>query len=156
MPELPIDRFWPVAGDKPGLLIAMMRELAGDAHISFEGNLSRCQFLPTLRPSFEETPALRRRTAYPKQDFVVLPLLPESVRPILDLILPDNRYLDDIIHIQIERAGELQFGSFDQFHHECIVGFPPGVTPDMLNRLQSSGAIRSWSVPHEGARRWHG
>ena len=156
MAEPLIDRYWPVARDKPGLLIAMTRRLAGEAHISFEGDLSRCSFPPSLNPSGAETPALRRQTAYPKQDFIVLPLTPESVRPILDVILPDNRYLDDIIHIQIEKGGELQFGSYDQFHHECIVGFPPGVTPELLDQLQSSGAIRSWSVPQEGARRWHG
>lgn len=156
MAEPPIDRYWPVARDKPGLLIAMMRRLAGEARISLEGDLSRCSFPPNLDPSGDETQALRRHTASPKQDFIVLSLTPESVRPILDVILPDNRYLDDIIHIQIEKAGELQFGSYDQFHHECIVGFPPGVTPELLHQLQSSGVIRSWSVPHVGARRWHG
>jgi len=156
MAATPIDRYWPVARDKPGLLIAMMRHLAGEARISLEGDLSGCSFPSSLSPSGEETPALRRQTTYPRQDFVILPLTVESVRPILDVILPDNRYLDDIIHIQIEKAGQLQFGSYDQFHHECIVGFPPGVTPELLNRLQSSGVIRSWSVPHEGAQRWHG
>jgi len=156
MAELPIHRYWPVARDKPGLLIAMMRQLAGGASISFEGNLSRCAFGPDFQPSGEETPSLRRQTVWPKQDFVVLPLLSESVRPILDVILPDNRYLDDIVHIQIEKGGQLQFGSYDQFHPECIVGFPPGVTPELLDRLQSSGVIRSWSVPHEGASRWRG
>ena len=156
MAEPPIDRFWLVARDKPGLLIAMMRHLAGDAHVSFEGDLSRCSFSSSLSPSGEETAALRRNTAYPRQAFVVLPLTPESVRPILDVVLPGNRYLKDIIHIQIEKAGEVQFGSYDNFHRDCIVGFPPGVTPELLNQLQSSGVIRSWSVPHEGARRWHG
>lgn len=156
MAEPPTDRYWPVARDKPGLLVAMMRHLAGDAHISFEGDLSRCSFSASLNPSGEETPALRRNTAIPKQDFAVLPLTPESVRPILDVVLPNNQYLEDIIHIQIEKAGRLQFGSYDNFHPECIVGFPPGVTPELLVQLRSSGVIRSWSVPHEGARRWHG
>ena len=87
---------------------------------------------------------------------MMLPLKPESVRPILNIVLPGNRYIEDIIHIQIEKAGELQFGSYDNFHHECIVGFPPGVTPELLDRLQLSGVVRSWSEPHEGARRWHG
>ena len=82
MAEPPIDRYWPVARDKPGLLVAMMRHLAGDAHISFEGDVSRCSFASSLNPSGEETPALRRLTAYPRQDFVVLPLTPESVAPI--------------------------------------------------------------------------
>ena len=156
MSRPPIDRYWPVARDKPGLLRAMMRALAGDARISFEGNLSRCIFPAVLDPSGEETVVLRRHTAFPKQDFVVLNLSADSSRPVLDVVLPERRYLDDIIHIQIEREGELQFGSYDQFHPECIVGFPPGVTPELLDRLQASGVIRSWSVPHVGARRWHG
>jgi hypothetical protein len=156
MAEPLIDRYWLIARDKPGLLIAMMRHLAGEAHISFEGDLSRCEFPSSLDPSAVETPALQRSTSYPKQDFVVLPLTPESVRPILDVVLPHDRYLEDIIHIQIERAGDLQFGSYDNFHHECIVGFPPAVTPKLLNQLQSTGILRSWSVPHEEAQRWHG
>jgi hypothetical protein len=155
MAEPPLDRYWPVARDKPGLLIAMMRHLAGDAHISLEGDLSRCSFPSSLNPSGEETPALRRNTAYPKQDFVVLPLTPESIAPIFKQVMAAG-LKRAIIHIQIEKAGELQFGSYDNFHHECIVGFPPGVTPEFLNQLQSSGVVRSWSVPHEGARRWHG
>lgn len=156
MTTMPIDRYWPIARDKPGLLVSMMRHLVGDARISFEGDLSRCSFPSSLNPSSEETPILRRHTSYPMQDFVVLPMKPESVRPILNIVLPGNRYLEDIIHIQIEKAGKLQFGSYDNFHHECIVGFPPGVTPEFLDRLHSSGVVRSWSVPHEGARRWHG
>src|SRR5262245_19152181 len=134
MAQPPIDRYWPIARDKPGLLIAMMRLLKGDAHISLEGNLSRCVFPSALNPSFEETDALRRQTIYPKQDFVVLPLPPESIRPILDVILPENRYLKDVYHIQIERCGKLQFGSYDQFHAECIVCFPPDVSPELLDR----------------------
>lgn len=156
MSRAAIERFWPVARDKPGLLVAMMRALAGDARISFEGDLRRCVFPPHLNPSGEETSALRRSTAYPRQDFVVLNLTAESVRPILEVVLSDRRYLDDVIHIQIERGGELQFGAYDHFHPECIVCFPPDVTPELLDRLQASGVIRSWSVPHEGARRWHG
>ena len=85
----------------------------------------------------------------------MLPLTPESVAPIFKQVMAEG-LKRAIIHIQIEKAGELQFGSYDNFHHECIVGFPPGVTPELLNLLQSSGAIRSWSVPHEGVRRWHG
>jgi hypothetical protein len=156
MAQPPTDRYWLVARDKPGLLIAMMQHLAGEAHVSFEGGLRHCSFPAGLKPSGEETPALQRQTVSPVLGFVVLPLTTQSVRPIVDVILPDNRYLDDIIHIQIEKAGRLQFGSYDQFHRECIVGVPPGVTPELLDRLRSSGVVRSWSVPNEGAQRWHG
>lgn len=150
-----VDRYWPVARDKPGLLIAMMKFLAGDAHISFEGDLSHCRFPADLNPTYDETPALVRQTQDPRQDFVVLPLEEATIRPILDVILPNNRYLRDIFHIQIEKHGEQQFGSYDNFHDECIVCFL-GIPTSLLDDLQQKGVIRSWTVPHEGARRWHG
>ena len=56
-----------------------------------------------------------------------------------------RRYLDDIIHIQIERSGLLQFGSYDNFHRECVVCYT-GVETSLLNRHKSSGVIRSWQV----------
>jgi hypothetical protein len=149
------DRYWIVARDKPGLLVAMMRALAGNAHVSFEGELSRCVFPPALGPDARQTPVLKRQTVTPELDFVVLPLEPHSVQPILDVVLPDRRFMDDINHIQIEKNGILQFGSYDNFHPECIVCFL-GVGQELLNRLRESGVIRSWTLPHEGAQRWHG
>ncbi len=63
--------------------------------------------------------------------------------------------MDDIIHIQIEKHRELQFGSHDQFHHECLVCFL-GVPTTFLDELQQKGILRSWTTPHEDATRWHG
>ena len=77
------------------------------------------------------------------------------MRLILDVVLPENRYKDEIIHIQIEKQGALQFESYDQFHHECIVCFF-GVPPKLLEELKQRGIIRSWTTPYEGAARWHG
>jgi hypothetical protein len=155
MPQPPVDRYWPIARDKLGLLIAMMKYLAGDARISFEGNLSRCEFSQDLNPTYEQAPALERQTLYPREEFVVLPLEDATIRSILGVILPDNRYLKDIVHIQIEKHGELQFGSYDNFHDECIVCYL-GIPTSLLDDLQSKGVIRSWTVPYEGAQRWHG
>jgi hypothetical protein len=149
------DRYWIVARNKPGLLIAMMRALAGDAHIAFEGDLSRCALPPALGPDPSETSTLRRHTLLPRQDFVVLPLEDDTVRSILDAVLPDRRFMDDIVHIQIEKNGRLEFGSYDNFHPECIVCFL-GVSTDLLDRLRGNGIIRSWTAPYKGARRWHG
>jgi hypothetical protein len=110
------DRDWIVVRDKPGLLIAMMRALAGSAHVSFEGDLSRCVFPPELGAEKNETPTLKRHTLVPELDFVVPPLEPHTVQPILGVVLPDRRFMDDIIHIQIEKNGRLEFGSYDNFH----------------------------------------
>ena len=156
MSTLNEQRYWPVARDKPGLLRAMMRVLSGDAHISFEGDLSRCNFDESLHPTFAETAVLKRNTLVPKQDFVVVPLPVDAVMSILAVVLPDNRFMKDVLHIQIESGGLLQFGSYDQFHPECIVCYSPGISPSMLDQLKASGVIRSWSVPKEGAQRWHG
>lgn len=147
-------QYWIDPRDKPGLLRAMMQTLAGDARISFEGNLSRCAFSDTLKPSAHETEALRRATAAPELDFEVLPLEPDSVKPILDVVLPNRRYLDDIVHIQIERHHELQFGSYDNFHRECVV-CGTGVETSLLDHLKSSGVIRAWQVAPPDVHRWH-
>jgi hypothetical protein len=150
-----LDRYWLVARDKPALLTHMMRFLAGEARISFEGDLSHCKFPATIPSATEEDSILTRQTITPRQDFIILPLEHDTIRPILDVVLPDNRYMEDIIHIQIEKRGELQFGSYDQFHHECIVCFL-GVPTKFLDELKQTGIIRSWITPFEGARRWHG
>jgi hypothetical protein len=150
-----VDRYWVVARDKPGFLIAMMKALVGNAHISFEGDLSRCEFPGEVPKRSTETSVLKRQTSQPVQDFVVLPLEPETIRPILDVVLPDRRFMTDIIHIQIEKDGKIEFGAYDNFHPECIVCFL-GVGTNLLDQLKEKGVIRSWTVPHEGARRWHG
>jgi hypothetical protein len=149
MCEIDTDRYWLVARDKPALLRAMMRELAGDARISFEGDLTRCEFGVHLEPRDEETSALHRQTAFPRQDFVVLPLEPHTVQPILDIVLQERRYMTDIVHVQIEKMGCLEFGSYDNFHPECIVCFH-GITPAVLDGLLTSGVIKSWTTPYEG------
>src|SRR5215475_15660957 len=99
----PKDRYWLVARDKPALLMHTMRFLAGDAHISFEGDLSRCDFPASIPCIADQQSILRRRTAYP-----------------------------------------LQFGSYDQFHHECIVCFL-GVPTEFLDELQQKGILKSWT-----------
>jgi len=155
MGEIETDRYWLVARDKPALLRAMMVELAGNAHISFEGDLTRCEFGGQLEPNGNETFVLHRQTAFPRHGFVVLPLEVHTVQPILDAVLPASRYMNDIVHIQIEKMGRLEFGSYDNFHAECIVCFH-GVPRTTLDRLLASGVITSWTEPYEGARRWHG
>ncbi|MGH7173881.1 MAG: hypothetical protein ACRELG_26685, partial [Gemmataceae bacterium] len=111
------EQYWLVARDKPGLLVSMMRALAGEAHISFEGDLSRCRRLFAVPgASTDETEVLHRATIWPMQDFVVLPLEAETIRPILDEVLPEGRVVHDIIHVQIERMGRLEFGAYDNFH----------------------------------------
>jgi hypothetical protein len=140
-----------VPRDKAGLLIAMMKALAGNAHISFEGKLLQCEFPPELDRSTEETATLRRGTIVPVQDFVVLPLEQETIRPILDTVLPNSRFMNDVIHVQIEKGGALQFGAYDYFHPDCV-GCGPDVPQQLLEQLRLGGVLRSYQVQRLGTQ----
>jgi hypothetical protein len=83
------------------------------------------------------------------QEFVVLPLEPGTIHPILAEVLPEGRVVRDIIHVQIERGGRLAFGAYDNFHRECVVCWQ-AVPRELLEQLRNSGVLRSWeSVPAE-------
>ena len=120
----------------------MMRFLAGDAQIVFEGDLTRCEFPPTIPRVSEDRSILKRQTLTPKLDFLILGLEQDTISAILDTVLPHNRYIEDIIHIQIAKDGNLSFGCYDQFDSECIVC--SGVTTEFLDVLLSQGIIKSW------------
>lgn len=134
---------WLVARDRPGLLHAMMRALAGKAYISFEGDLSGCMGLFDLPGADRaETPVLKRITSYPVLDFVVLPLEPETMTPIWRAFDPIRRVVRDVIHIQIEREGVIQFGSYDNFHSDCVIAYS-GVPEELLKQLKAKSILRS-------------
>ena len=60
--------------DRYRFLLAVMKVLAGEAHISFEGDLHGFGLYNLPGASSDETSVLKRNTLWPKQDFVVLPL----------------------------------------------------------------------------------
>jgi len=98
--------------------MAVMEKLAGDAHVSFEGDLRHLTLSSLQRASSDETTVLKRNTTWPKQDFVVLPLDSDGIETIMSAI--GGSVPRSILHIQIEKSGTLQFGAYDQFHPECI------------------------------------
>jgi hypothetical protein len=135
------NKFWFVR-DKRGSLLALMEELAGNAHISFEGNFRGLQLLSTPGASQEETPVLERNTRWPKQDFVVLPLEPSMTKTIVSAI--GGTVSKAIIHIQIEKNALLQFGAYDNFQPKCIF-FGTGVKHAVLESLVSQGIMRPYT-----------
>ena len=126
-------RFW-LVHDKRRLLLAMMDELAGDAHISFEGDLRMLPLFSAPDASHEETLALKRNTLWPEQDFIVLPLEPSVSKAIISAV--GGTIPRTIIHIQIEKNSLIQFAAYDRFHPECIV-FGTAVTQAVLESLVS-------------------
>jgi hypothetical protein len=64
-----------------------MQELAGDALVSFEGNLKGLELLSLPGGSPKETTSLNRATKWPEQDFIVLPLEP----PLIPVIVSARR-----------------------------------------------------------------
>lgn len=144
-------KFWKVL-DKRRLLLALMEELAGDAHISFEGDLHGLAVLHMPDASDEPTPTLSRNTLRPKQDFVIVPLEPSMGKKIIAAI--GGTIPNAIRHIQIEKNGLLQFGAYDNFHPECI-SFGSAIKQALVESLISQAVIRPYTErrPRGGRRR---
>jgi hypothetical protein len=134
-------KFWHVS-DKRRLLLAMMEEFGGDAHISFEGDLSALPLSSIPGASQEETGVLRRNTLWPKQDFIVLPLEPSTSKTIISAI--GRTVPKTIIHIQIEKGGTLKFAAYDNFHPQCII-LHSTVKPAFLESLVSESIVRPYT-----------
>jgi hypothetical protein len=134
-------KFWKVQ-DERRLLLALMEELAGGAHVSFEGDLQGLTLSSIPGASGEPTVALKRNTLWPKQDFVVVPLEPSMGQKIIAAI--GGTVPRAIIHVQIEKDGQLQFGAYDNFHPQCIF-FGTGVKEAVLESLVSQSIIRPYA-----------
>jgi hypothetical protein len=128
-----------VVKDKTRLLTEVMTALAGDAYISFEGNLSGMSLSRLPGCSTDETATLKRNTSWPQQDFIVLPLEPSTVLPIMKGIggtIPNR-----ILHIQIDKNHHLEFAAYDNFHPGCVV-LGAALGTDVRQRLISTGILR--------------
>lgn len=119
-----------------------MVELAGKAHMSVEGDLSRCRFSYDLIVSYDETAALTRNTLAPKQDFLVLHLRPETAGPILTQVMAAGLQRA-IRHVQIERDGVLELGAYDNF--QCVLA-GPGISLVLLDELKDTGTLWDFKV----------
>ncbi|HET7872797.1 MAG TPA: hypothetical protein VFL42_09825 [Terriglobales bacterium] len=124
--------------DKTALLLALMEQLAGNAHMSFEGDLKAFSILKFPASGYTETTVLKRHTIWPKQDFVVVPLEASSGPAILNAI--GGRVPRRIMHFQIEKAGVLEFGAYDSFDPECLF-FGPALQGPFQESAISRGLV---------------
>jgi hypothetical protein len=128
--------------DKRRFLMAALRELAGSAFVSFEGDLSGTALTGAIGASDEETKALKRNTLWRKQDFVVLPLEAETVGSIMAAV--GGTVPRSILHIQVEKDGRLELGLYDNFAPKGMF-FGPAVTPQFIGTLQNEDVLSPWS-----------
>jgi hypothetical protein len=125
-------------------LRAIMKELAGSAHISFEGDLSGCKFSEMAGATFTPTAVLERNTFSPMQDFVIVPLEPSTEHAIMASI--GGSIPESIIHILIEKQGRLEFAAYDNFHPECIY-LGSAVRPEFIDEMLSQRLLNRLSAP---------
>jgi hypothetical protein len=134
--------YWLNPLNKTGLLEALMSFLAGDAQISFEGDLSGCDFSGIEKEISTESGELKRVYNDGNSDYMIFRLDKETIQPILEQVLPEDRLINKIIHIQIQKNGQLQLLIGDYFHDECIsVGTL--FTVKQLETLKENGLIKS-------------
>ena len=138
---------WIDARDKPALLLAVMKELVGNSNISFEGDLSNLELDKIESSRSDETEVLRRQTASPVLDFIVLPLTEKTLQEVWSEISQKDHLVNEgIIHVQIESEGELAFGGYDKFHRECTIAYS-ALSIEFLESMKELGIIRS--LKHE-------
>jgi hypothetical protein len=133
---------------RPQLLFAMMRALAGeDTRISFEGRLLSTDLIKIDGVRFVETEILRRGTLQPRLDFLVLPLTPallSTIERAIESKISFSRYAG-IVHVQIEKDGEIAFAAYDHFHEDCVIAYP-AVPVALLKELVEKRVLHSFEV----------
>ncbi len=121
----------------------MLYALCGGAHISFEGDLSEHDFSRIQDTTVEESKTLQRITAWPKLDFIIVPLETHTVPLILELLTQSKHTWRNIVHTQIERNDRIEFGAYDNFDPDCVA-CGSAISRNVLEELVSKGAIHSF------------
>lgn len=137
--------YWINVRDKPAFLVSIMNELAGsDSQMLFEGDLTECDFIGIGKSELSGELFVCNKGA----SFVVLPLINENIKPILNQVLPYGRVVHKIEHILIQKNGAIQLIVGDNFHNECVsVG--PEVSLEFLSSLKESGIVRGMQTEAE-------
>jgi len=123
-----------------------MAELAGNAHISFEGDLSHSRFIDDLVLTRDETPMLKRNTLAPTHDFIVLRLANETIEPIFRQIQA-ARLKRAILHVEIRLSETLccNWAPYDTFRDGCVVT-GPRVGPASRDELLTTKVLREFKI----------
>jgi hypothetical protein len=132
--------------DRPPLLVAIMQACAGSgSKISFEGYLSTTELTQLEDVASEETPLLKRATLWPKLDFLVLPLTEQTFSAIKKAIISKIAFGErGIVHVQIEKNGQIAFAAYDNFQHGWVAADTP-ISTTLLEDLIQTRVLRGYT-----------
>jgi len=142
MDAQPEEAYWLDTKDRHGLFGALARELVGNAHMSIMGRIKGLNLEDIPGAAKAETAVLRHQTLFsiPREDFIVLPVEPETVEIILARIPAECWNEFRITHVQIEKDGKLEFSGCDYFDvNSTWVG--DAVSENLLAGLVSNGIL---------------
>ena len=109
-------------------LEAMIDLLLGDAHMSLEGDLSRSEQDLKAIPgaTTQATDCLKPSVIFPRSgfDFVIVPLEPATREVLVRRVLPQIGIHRRVLHVHIEKGGQLQLMAYDNFHPDCVAVGP--------------------------------
>ena len=125
----------------------LLDQFCGNAHISFEGDLSQCDLRGISLVNREPTGVLKRNTLQPKLDFIILPIDEDTIQTLKRQILPRIGIHKRVIHAQIEKDGKLVFGAYDNLHPDCV-WISKDVPDQFLQELVDSNSIKEYSPSH--------
>lgn len=76
-----------------------------------------------------------------------MPLTPASL-PNIEKALVSRisfKHQDGIVHVQIEKHGQIAFAAYDQFHEDCVTAYPP-VPVMLLEELVEKQILHSYAA----------
>jgi hypothetical protein len=100
----------------------LITHIEGDAFMSMEGDLSRCSLEEFEGFGAEPIPPLKKITlaASGRHDFAVISINEANKKRLIESLLPRIGIRANVWHIEIARNGIKIFGSYDNFHPECV------------------------------------
>lgn len=125
------------------MVTRIVRRFAEGSLMSLEGDLSTIRRLSIPGESQRPTQLLRRRTDDPIQDFIVVPVTPETVAVLEKRLLPRVGLRNRVLHVQLESGGELVFAAYDQFHPDCV-WISETVGECFVESLRECGAVSGY------------
>ena len=145
--------YWITPIDKPGVLKTLMIALTGDSQIALEGNLSDCDFSEIEKDSVDESGELHRVNEDKQSDYKIFRLNENTINSILEQVLPEDRLINKIEHIQIQKNNQLQLLVGDYFHNECVsVG--PLVSVELLEIMKEKNLIEGYQTDAEAKEKY--